>query len=118
MTSRDAAYYCWDCHQNMTTAEYADRHTYHDHGCCLEVIEPQEEGNERCPGMDTHGRCCPICNQQPAQDVNLERRGHRFYPSNHAVKVVPRLYKTEKVPAAEKVIYLHYFIGPCDWWLG
>jgi hypothetical protein len=30
---------------------------------------------------------------------------------------IPRLYETEKVPLKDKLIYLHFFIGGCDWYI-
>ncbi|TYL50056.1 DUF2958 domain-containing protein [Nocardioides sp. BGMRC 2183] len=44
-------------------------------------------------------------------------RGHEFLPDADVLAAVPSLYETESVPAAEKVIHLHYFVGSCDWWV-
>lgn len=30
---------------------------------------------------------------------------------------IPRLYATENVPTADKVICAHYFLAGCDWWV-
>lgn len=30
---------------------------------------------------------------------------------------IPRLYETEHVPLKDKVVYLHFFIGGCDWYI-
>jgi hypothetical protein len=30
---------------------------------------------------------------------------------------IPRLYETEKVSIKKKLIYLHFFIGSCDWYV-
>jgi len=30
---------------------------------------------------------------------------------------IPGLYGTEPVPTGDKTIWLHYFAGPCDWWV-
>ena len=30
---------------------------------------------------------------------------------------IPRLYETEHIPVEEKMIYLHFFIGGCDWYV-
>ena len=30
---------------------------------------------------------------------------------------IPRLYETEHVPLKDKLIYLHFFIGACDWFI-
>ena len=30
---------------------------------------------------------------------------------------IPRLYETENVPLEEKRVYLHFFIGACDWYV-
>lgn len=37
-------------------------------------------------------------------------------PSKRELRQLPGLYKTEQVPAKEKVIHLHFFIGGCDWY--
>ena len=30
---------------------------------------------------------------------------------------IPRLYETDDTPLEEKIIYLHFFIGDCDWFV-
>ena len=38
-------------------------------------------------------------------------------PSKERLDKIPRLYETEKIPIEEKLIYLHFFIGSCDWYV-
>ena len=38
-------------------------------------------------------------------------------PSKKRLKKIPRLYETEQIPLREKLIYLHFFIGGCDWYI-
>ena len=38
-------------------------------------------------------------------------------PSDTRLKEIPRLYETEKTPLKDKRIYLHFFIGGCDWYI-
>ena len=38
-------------------------------------------------------------------------------PSKDRLDRIPRLYETEKIPVEEKLIYLHLFIGSCDWYV-
>jgi len=38
-------------------------------------------------------------------------------PSINELKNVPDLYSTEDVSCKDKLIYLHFFIGNCDWWI-
>jgi hypothetical protein len=38
-------------------------------------------------------------------------------PDRIAATGVPKLYATDGVPFADKLIYLHYFLGPCDWYM-
>ena len=38
-------------------------------------------------------------------------------PSKERLKRIPRLYETEKIPLKDKDIYLHFFIGGCDWYI-
>ncbi len=46
-------------------------------------------------------------------EMQLARRGHRFYPHNPT----PGLYDTDEVSAAEKIITEHYFCATGDWWI-
>ena len=38
-------------------------------------------------------------------------------PSQKQLAEIPKLHETEKVPLREKLIYLHFFIGNCDWYI-
>lgn len=38
-------------------------------------------------------------------------------PTKEQLAKIPRLYETEDVPLKEKAIYLHFFIGGCDWYV-
>jgi hypothetical protein len=38
-------------------------------------------------------------------------------PSKKTLSTIPRLYSTEHIPLHEKQIYLHFFIGGCDWYV-
>ena len=38
-------------------------------------------------------------------------------PSKERLDKIPRLYETEDVPLEDKLIYLHFFIGGCDWYI-
>ena len=38
-------------------------------------------------------------------------------PTENQLSNTPRLYETENVPAEEKLIYLHFFIVGCDWFI-
>jgi hypothetical protein len=38
-------------------------------------------------------------------------------PTREELDQIPRLYATEKVPMPEKLIYLHFFIHNCDWYI-
>ncbi|SHO53158.1 DUF2958 domain-containing protein [Desulfopila aestuarii] len=38
-------------------------------------------------------------------------------PSKERLSCIPRLYETEEIPAKDKLIYLHFFIGGCDWFI-
>lgn len=37
-------------------------------------------------------------------------------PSKERLDRIPRLYETEKIPLNDKLIYLHFFLGGCDWY--
>ena len=38
-------------------------------------------------------------------------------PTKERLSKIPKLYETEKVPLKDKLIYLHFFIGGCDWYI-
>ncbi len=38
-------------------------------------------------------------------------------PSKNLLKKIPKLYETDEQPVAEKLIYLHFFIFDCDWFI-
>lgn len=38
-------------------------------------------------------------------------------PGREQLSKIPRLYGTENVSLKDKLIYLHFFIGECDWYI-
>ena len=38
-------------------------------------------------------------------------------PIAERLSKIPRLYETEHIPLQDKLIYLHFFIGGCDWYI-
>ena len=38
-------------------------------------------------------------------------------PTKEQLAKIPRLYETEDIPLKDKLIYLHFFIGGCDWFI-
>lgn len=38
-------------------------------------------------------------------------------PTKKRMARIPKLYETEKINLKEKQIYLHFFIGACDWYV-
>jgi len=38
-------------------------------------------------------------------------------PDKHRLAKIPRLYETENTPLKDKLIYLHFFVGGCDWYI-
>jgi hypothetical protein len=38
-------------------------------------------------------------------------------PTQERLAKIPRLYETENQAAKDKLIYLHFFIGGCDWYV-
>ena len=38
-------------------------------------------------------------------------------PTKQRLSEIPGLYETEHVPLEEKIIYLHFFIAGCDWYI-
>ena len=38
-------------------------------------------------------------------------------PSKERLAKIPKLYETEHIPLKDKIVYLHFFIGGCDWFI-
>lgn len=38
-------------------------------------------------------------------------------PSQEELTKIPLLYETETIPPLDKLIYLHFFINGCDWYI-
>jgi len=38
-------------------------------------------------------------------------------PTKERLEKIPKLYETEDIALADKLIYLHFFIGGCDWFI-
>lgn len=38
-------------------------------------------------------------------------------PSKKRLSKIPRMYETEDVPAADKLVHIHFFLGGCDWYI-
>ena len=38
-------------------------------------------------------------------------------PSEERLAMIPKLYETEDVPLQAKLVYLHFFIAGCDWYI-
>jgi hypothetical protein len=45
------------------------------------------------------------------------RRGHKFVAPAEVLANIPKLYGTEDVPTADKIVHLHYFCGSADWFI-
>jgi hypothetical protein len=46
------------------------------------------------------------------------RGGHIWRtPMREQLERIPKLYETEHISAEEKIIYLHFFFGRCDWFI-
>jgi len=49
--------------------------------------------------------------------LGKEVNKHVERTSKERLDRIPRLYETENVPLKDKLIYLHFFIGGCDWYI-
>ena len=38
-------------------------------------------------------------------------------PTQQQLNKIPRLSETEHIPLEDKLIYLHFFLGDCDWYI-
>lgn len=52
-------------------------------------------------------------------ELNRDKRGHDFYPSDAERATYPDLYETEDVPLESKQIVAHFFTrgGVGEWWV-
>ena len=42
---------------------------------------------------------------------------YTYLPNALLLNKIPRLYATEDVPAKDKVIHIHFFLGNSDWYI-
>ena len=38
-------------------------------------------------------------------------------PTENQLRKIPALYSTDRIPLKEKRIYMHFFLGGCDWYI-
>lgn len=57
------------------------------------------------------------CNQFIENTTNLRRCKMWNEPSREQLEKIPNLYQTETTRPKDKLIYLHFFIGGCDWYI-
>ena len=38
-------------------------------------------------------------------------------PSKQRLAQIPKFYETEDIPAADKIIHIHFFLAGCDWYV-
>ncbi len=38
-------------------------------------------------------------------------------PNKERLAQIPKLYETEHIPLKDKLIYLHFYIASCDWYI-
>jgi hypothetical protein len=38
-------------------------------------------------------------------------------PTDDRLSRLPQLYETEHIPLQEKLVYIHFFLGSCDWYV-
>jgi hypothetical protein len=63
---------------------------------------------------------CTPCHQLQAlfpQGQSFRQRRHYDFITKSMISSIPPLYATEHIPAAQKMIYAHYFIASCDWYV-
>lgn len=49
--------------------------------------------------------------------IKLEGKGMWNFPSKDRLDRIPRLYETEGTSEQDKLIYLHFYIFGCDWFV-
>jgi len=50
---------------------------------------------------------------------SFSQKGNTMWntPDRGQLAQIPRFYETEHIPLEEKLIYYHFFIGGCDWYV-
>ncbi len=38
-------------------------------------------------------------------------------PTKKQLNIIPKLYQTKNIPLKDKVIYIHFFLFGCDWYI-
>src|SRR4051812_20378940 len=44
-------------------------------------------------------------------------RGHDFWPPADVLAEIPPYNSTQHMPSWNTFVYVHYFVGACDWWV-
>jgi N12 class adenine-specific DNA methylase/predicted RNA methylase len=73
---------------------------------------PPHTPSAATPAPQPPGRSEPVL-----VETQRRRRGHAFYPPANIRRTVPALNATERQPAEDKILHLHYFGGSTDVWL-
>lgn len=63
---------------------------------------------------------CTPCHQLQAlfpQGQSYRQRRHYDFITKLMISSIPPLYATEHIPAAQKMLYAHYFVASCDWYV-
>lgn len=53
----------------------------------------------------------------PLPEVQRQRRGHPFYPPADFADGIPVLGSGLEIDNRDRIVWLHYFLGACDWWI-
>jgi hypothetical protein len=69
--------------------------------------------------LSTPDFCAKLSLQNKSYFLKSQRQGGRMWnkPTAEQLAAVPRLYETEHIATDDKIIYLHFFIGGCDWYI-
>ncbi len=110
---------CDACGGPFNEAEWQERHYGHWDDCKL--YSGESDWCDCSMPFELHEDCCADCNPEASRAEEAHKRerlrGHDFWPTPKELARLPRLYATESVPLGERVIWLHYFAGACNWWL-
>ena len=109
---------CDICGEGYSPEQWEQRHDFHADGCDLD--DGQEDWCS-CGGRACHEDCCPTClypDGSRFHDWCADVRRHSFLPAREELVRVPRLRASDANGRLEDLtLWLHYFTGPCDWWV-
>lgn len=116
--------YLLDCFYSVHTCDIYGRVHELTTGQSVEVVQqPKVEVVSSVYSMsDGLARFMPLAQRALVRDIITGEEGEDYAisvlrPLEQQVALIPHLKATESVPAEEKIIYAHFFLGGSDWYI-